>query len=551
MIDFNQVKKPQRYIGNEWNVIKKSHHGKIPICVSYPDLYEVGMSNLGLRIIYGLLNDFEDVACERVFLPGEDLAANLSANNLKLFSLETKTALDEFEAVGFNLSCEINFLNFLRILRLGAIPIKASERKEKIVFAGGIANPEPIAEFVDFFYLGEFEEGATKFVEIFRKYKSKKERLCALSEIDGFYVPSFYDVSIYKNKYQFDKLYKYAQFPLKRVYVKDLDKSYYPLNWLTPHTQIIHDRAPIEIARGCPNACVFCQARAIYYPYREKKISTICDIAKNIYKNSGYENLSLLSLSASDYSNIEGLLDALIAEFKDKCVGLSLPSLRIDGTLAELYRKLLYLRKTSLTVALETASDSLRSKLGKKLDVNRLFEAAKIIKSLNLRTIKLYLMIGFPEETDEDLLLIGAFLERLRRETGLSINVSINIFVPKPFSIWENVWMPEEEILEKKIKLVLSCIPKRYNINLTVPQAKRSILEAILSRADRNFSAVIFDVFNASPGYETGNNWQAWHDAMHKNGINYKTYLQNGNKNFPWSFIDNSQIPGCKNCRED
>ena len=550
MIDLSTVQKPQRYIGNEWNVVKKPHQGKIPICISYPDLYEIGMSNLGLRIIYGLLNEFEDVVCERVYLPGEDLAANLSNNNLKLFSLETKTTLDDFEAIGFNLSCEINFVNFLKILHLGAIPLKANERKETIVFAGGIANPEPLAEFVDFFYLGEFEEGITEFVDILRKHKDKSARLEALSQIEGFYVPSFYSVSAFANKYQFDKLYKYAKLPLKRVYVKDFDKSYYPVNWLTPHTQIIHDRAPIEIARGCPNKCVFCQARAIYYPYREKKISTICNIAENIYKNSGYENLSLLSLSASDYSNIGGLLDVLIAQFKDKCVGLSLPSLRIDSALSELYRKLLYLRKTSLTVALETASDSLRSKLGKKIDVNWLFEAAKIIKSLNLRTIKLYLMIGFPEETDEDLLLIGAFLERLWRETGLSLNVSINIFVPKPFSLWENALMLDEEILEKKIKLVLSCIPKRHNINLSVPQAKRSILEAILSRADRNFSSVILDVFKAASNYEASNNWQVWQDAMRKNGINYKTYLQNENKNFPWSFIDSSESSICKACGE-
>lgn len=545
MIDLSTVQKPQRYIGNEWNVIKKSHQEKIPVCISYPDLYEIGMSNLGLRIIYGLFNEFEDVACERVFLPGDDLSAALFKNDSKLFSLETKTPLDKFEAVGFNLSCELNFINFLKILKLGGIPLKARERTNIIVFAGGIANPEPLAEFVDLFYLGEFEEGINKFVEVFRKHKDKKARLKALSEVEGFYVPQFYNVSICTNKYQFDKLYKYAQFPLKRTSVKNLDDSYYPLNWLTPHTQIIHDRVAIEIARGCPNACVFCQARAVYYPYREKKVSTVFDIAKNIYKSSGYENISLLSLSASDYSNIEELLDVLITEFKDKRVGLSLPSLRIDGSLGKLYRKLLFLKKTSLTVALEAASDSLRNKLGKKIDTNKLFDAAKLIKSLNLRTIKLYLMIGFPEETDEDLLLIGSFLERLQRDTGLSINVSINIFVPKPFSLWENAWMPDEEILEKKIKLLLSSVPKRRSISLSISQTKRSILEAILSRADRNFSSVILEVFNAS-GTVAADSWKIWHEAMKKYAIDYKAYLQSENENFPWSFVDSSKICACK-----
>jgi len=545
MIDFRSVQKPQRYIGNELNAVKKSHQGKIPICISYPDLYEVGMSNLGLRIIYGMFNSFDDIACERVFLPGEDLATALLNSNTKLFSLETKTALDNFEAVGFNLSCELNSINFLKILKLGGIPLRAKERPELIVFAGGIANPEPLAEFVDFFYLGEFEEGIGKFVEIFRKHKDKKTRLEALSEIDGFYVPQFYSVNVRFKKYEFDKLYKFAQFPLKRIYVKDLDKSFYPLNWLTPHTQIIHDRVPIEIARGCPNACVFCQATKLYHPYREKKISTIYDIAKTIYKNSGYENLSLLSLSASDYSDIEGLLDVLISEFKDKRVGLSLPSLRIDDSLGNLYRKLLFLKKTSLTVALEAASDSLRAKLGKKIDANKLFEAAKIIKSLNLRTIKLYLMIGFPEETEEDLLSIATFLDKLQSCTGLSINVSINIFVPKPFSLWEGAWMCREEVLGKKVKLVLSSLRRRRNINVSISQTTKSILEAILSRADRNFSSVIMKVLEAS-GYNTAENWQAWQNAMEEYSIDYRTYLESKNENFPWSFIEGSKASCCK-----
>jgi len=550
MIDLGLVQKPQRYIGNEVNAVKKSHQGKIPICISYPDLYEIGMSNLGLRIIYGMFNEFKDVACERVFLPGDDLAKTLLNNSIKLFSLETKTALDRFEAIGFNLSCELNSINFLKILKLGGIPLKARERTDIIVFAGGIANPEPLADFVDFFYLGEFEEGIGRFVEVFRKHKDKKARLKALSAIDGFYVPQFYNVSVRSNKYEFDKLYKFAQFPLKRVYVKDFDKSYYPLNWLTPHTQIIHDRAPIEIARGCPNSCVFCQARSVYHPYREKKISTIYDIAKNIYKNSGYENISLLSLSASDYSNIEELLDVLIAEFKDKRVGLSLPSLRIDDSLGKLYRKLLFLKKTSLTVALEATSDSLRAKLGKKIDVNKLFEAAKIIKSLNLRTIKLYLMLGFPDETDEDLLSIGAFLERLQYDTGLLVNVSINIFVPKPFSLWEGTWMCPEEILEKKIKLVLSSIRKKRHINISISQTRKSILEAILSRADRNFSAVILKVFEAG-SYGTDDNWQIWQSAIEECGIDYRTYLKSENENFPWSFIDSFKVSGCKTDKND
>jgi radical SAM family uncharacterized protein len=545
MINLNTVQKPQRYIGNEWNAVKKPQLNTIPICIAYPDLYEIGMSNLGLRIIYGLFNEFEDISCERVFLPADDLAASLIGNNIKLFSLETKTPLDKFEAVGFNLSCELNSVNFLRMLKLGGIPLDSKDRDKIIVFAGGIANPEPLARFVDLFYLGEFEEGIGKFVEIFRKYKDKKARLEALSQIDGFYVPEFYDISRNSAKYQFSKLYLPAQLPLKRTYVKDLDNSYYPLKWLTPHTQIIHDRVAIEIARGCPNACVFCQARAIYRPYREKKISTIHNIAKAVYKNSGYENISLLSLSASDYSNIEELLDVLISEFKDKCVGLSLPSLRIDESLDKLYRKLLFLKKTSLTVALEAASDSLRAKLGKNIDAGKLFAAAKMVKSLNLRTIKLYLMLGFPEETDEDLLSIAEFLEKLQSDTGLSINVSINIFVPKPFSLWENVSMCPEEILEKKIKLVLGSLHRKRNIKVSISRPKRSILEAILSRADRDFSSVIAKVSEAN-SCKANDDWPIWQAAMLECGIDYADYLEVKRSNFPWSFIGGLDAHSCK-----
>ncbi len=436
MINFTDFRRPQRYIGNEYNVIKKSHSGRSTVCLCYPDIYEIGMSNLGLRIIYGLLNEHQDIVCERVFMPAIDLLEFLKQTNKKLFSLETKTDLDKFEVLGFHLGCELNFTNFLNILEISNIPLKACERGDTIVMGGGVANPEPLAEFVDVFFFGEFEVVNDKFIEVLGKYKNKEERLKAFAQIEGFYVPKFYSVSFKNNKYTFDKKCQNATLPIKKAYVKNLDNSYYPTKWLTPHSQITHDRAQVEISRGCPNQCKFCQGRASYWPYRQRSIGKIKQLIGEIYKNSGYEDFSLLSLSASDYSNIKELIDEVWDYCKSKRIGLSLPSLRIDDIVSPLYKKLTSLGKTSLTVAVEAPRDCLRKKLNKKIDVNKLFEVAQTIKSLNVKNIKLYFMFGLPDETEEDLTAIGKFIGQLQKQSKLSINASINMFIPKPLSLW-------------------------------------------------------------------------------------------------------------------
>jgi radical SAM family uncharacterized protein len=540
IMDYTIFQKPQRYIGNEYNVIKKTHSGKIKICISYPDMYELGMSNLGLRILYGLLNEFDDVLCERVFMPGDDLAEFLRTQKKDLFSLETKTPLCQFEVLGFNFNYELNYTNFLHILDLGGIPIKACERKDVIILGGGISNPEPVAEFVDVFFLGEFEETAQSFIEVLRKHKDKEDRLKALSQIDGFYVPKFYSSVFHENRYYFEKTYSAAKFPIKRVFVKNLDKSFYPRKWLTPHTHIIHDRVPMEIARGCPNRCVFCQARALYYPYRERSVSTIHKLIAETYQNSGYENFSLLSLSASDHSCIEGLIDDATDYFQERKIGLSLPSLRIDDILGRLSTKLNKIKKTSLTVAVEAAGEELRNRLNKKIDINKLLEAAKIIKALKIKQIKLYFMFGFPQETEEDLIAIGRFLSDLSRDSRLLLNVSINIFIPKPFSLWENVAMQTESELTIKRGIILKNIPRRRNIKLSLSFLKKSILEAVTARADRRFSSVIYRAFLKGArfdGYKEHFSWEIWKKAMEEEGIDYRFYLDAATENFPWTHI--------------
>ena len=325
----------------------------------------------------------------------------------------------------------------------------------------------------------------------------------------------------------------------------DLNKAYYPQEWLTPHTSIIHDRAQIEIARGCPNQCNFCQAQKVYFPYRERKISRIQQMIANIYESSGYEDFSLLSLSASDYSNIEELIDVTYDYFKNRRIGLSLPSLRVDDIVGRLYKKLKLLKKTSLTVAVESAQDRLRNKLNKKIDINKLFEAANIIQGLGIKYMKIYFMFGFKQEIEEDLVAIGKFLDELNKNSKLSLNVSINAFIPKPFSSWQNFQIEKEDILVNKRKTILDNIPRRRNIKISLSFLKKTLLEAIISRADRKFSSVIYRAYRKGARFDSYRekfSWDIWKESMEEDGFDYDSYLARETINFPWSFIQTAGI---------
>ena len=522
MVKLTDFERPQRYAGNEWNVTKKDHAGKVTIALCFPDLYDVGMSNLGIRILYGILNANENIACERVFMPALDLLAHLKNNAIALFSLEDKTPLNQFDIIGFNFSYELNFTNFLHMLDAGKVPIYARERDKQIVIAGGLSNPEPIADFIDVFFIGEFEESAHLFSETILAHKDKAARLGALAKLDGFYVPA-----LHKNT------------PVKRVWVKDLDTMYFPAKWLTPHTQIVHDRIPIEVARGCPHNCTFCQARAVYHPYRERTVSRIMELIKESYENTGYENFSLLSLSTSNYSKIEELLDSVTPYLSERKIGLSLPSLRVDDVIGPLYKKLSLIKKSSLTVAVEAGSDTLRARLNKRIDTEMLFQAAANLRQLGIRHIKLYFMYGFPEESDDDLRALGTFIERLNTESRLEIHASINIFVPKPFSIWGKAAMDDEETLLRKKEIILSNIPRKHFIKVDTSKTKRSLLEGVCSRGDRTLGKAIYAAFKKGAMFDGDGehfNWQLWQGAFEETGIDYKKYLR-GTDDPPWGFI--------------
>ena len=540
-MDFAQFRKPQRYIGNEWNVIKKSHKGRIPICISYPDLYELGMSNLGLRIIYGILNEESDMVCERVFMPFDDLSQYLKENNQKLFSLESKTPLNQFQVVGFNFNTELNYTNFLHILELGGIARYARQRKNIIVLGGGIVNPEPIADFIDVFALGEFEAVADDFIKILRSSSSKEARLEAFASTPGFYVPQFYSNNLENNKYLFKPLNKKANKSIRRVFVKDLDSSYYPTTWLTPHTEIIQDRVPVEIARGCPNICTFCQARKQYYPYRQRKPEKVKEIIRKIYKSSGYENFSLLSLSASDYTYMKELLDDTLEYLREERIGLSLPSLRIDDLLGPLQERLQRLKSSSLTVAIEAAQDKLRKDIQKNIDIKKLFEATKVLRSFNFRQIKLYFMYGFPNETNEDIIAIADMLKDLLGKSNLKIAASVNIFIPKPMSLWESQSLEDERVLEEKRALFLGSLPRSRRLGVSLSSTKSITLETLLARGDRTISKVIENAYSKGALYSGDHDrfrWGLWEKAIEEGGIDCQKFLKAKTDNFAWSFID-------------
>lgn len=524
MLNLLDFQKPQRYIGNELNVVKKNHLGKISFCLCYPDLYEIGMDNLGLRIIYGLLNSYPDIVCERSFLPGPDLLKFLNDKKKPLFSLETKTPLNKFELVGFNLSYELNYLNFLQMLEAAKIPLENKNRQNSIVVGGGSANPLPLNKFVDVFCLGEFEAISGYFVKVLRKNKDKESRLAALAKNESFYVPQFYNP---KSK-------------LKRAKLINLNRGFFPQKWLTPHTKLAQDRIPVEIARGCPNNCNFCQARCLYSPYREKSPAAIVKTIKAAYKKSGYEGFSLLALSASNYSLIEKLLKEITPFARKNKISLNLPSLKIGDSLISIYKNLLSFQKTALTVAIEAGTQALRKKINKNIKIDNLLSQAEALHKLGLRLIKIYFIYGFPGETSNDLKGIGQTIEKILQNTRFKINVSLNLFMPKPFSRWETVPFCGLEKAKTKKKIVLSRIPRNKRIKVSFSDLEKNLIETILSRADNAIAPVLMQMQAKKNYLEEKNdffNWQIWEKSLTANMVEWQKYLNGGKKEYPWSFI--------------
>jgi radical SAM family uncharacterized protein len=558
-----QVNKPGRYIGGEWNSPKKDfNQTEIKFALCFPDLYEVGMSNLGARILYNILNNLPDVSCERFFCVAGDMEKILRDKQVEIFSLESKRGLKEFDIVGFSLGYELNYTNVLNILELGAIPLWATLRNQShpLVIAGGpcALNPEPMHAFFDLFVIGEAEEVILEIIQIYRQFKSqfkagkinKQDLLTQLVQIEGVYVPSLYEV-IYNAKGKIEEFKpKINGIPqrIKKRFLRNLE-SVFPLDWLLPHIQIVHDRITLEIMRGCPNACRFCQARPQYFPFRQRSHKFILEQAFDLYQRTGYEEISLAGLSVSDYFGIEELLKDLVDLFKAKAVSVSLPSLKPkDLSNRNLSSFIATIKKTGLTFAPEAAAARLRKILNKEFDTIDFFKAIEQAYADGWQHIKLYFMIGIPSEEEKDLDAIldlayqASELRRKIKAHPARINISINTLIPKPHTPFQ--WLKMENLehirykqdyLKKKIK------NKRFKLNLYNP--RMSFLEAVLSRGDRRLSEVIASAFRRGARFDAWNNYfdfDKWEAAFKECRIAPEFYLdaRDIDECLPWDFLD-------------
>ena len=522
------VSVPSRYTGKEINAVHKElEKCKVKIALCYPDLYELGMSSLGLRVIYGLLNEDKDVVCERVFSPAGDMEVLLKTNNLPIFTLESKRPLKDFDVIGFSISSELNYTNILNILSLAALPLLSSERKEgdPIVIAGGncIFNFAPLKPFIDCFVIGEGEEVILELVDVLKETKGEeRERILSnLASLEGTYVPLF---------------------PVEKVkkrFVKDFDNAYFPLKWLVPLTEIVHDRVSIEIMRGCGHGCFFCQAGSCWRPVRIRSVDRIMDIAGQVYKNTGYEEFSLLSFSSGDHPQIEQIVDRLVSEFVDRKVTISFPSVRIDTFSFQLATKIKEIKKTGLTFAPETG-ESLRMKIGKRIKDSELISLVEKAREGGWKQIKLYFILGLPEEKDADILDIAKLINEISRI--ISTKSAFNTFIPKPHTVFERKrFITEEEYLYKKA-LVVKNVRRSDRIKLNFHSYHMSCVETFLGRGDEALASVIKKVWEKGGKME---NWDEyfrfslWEESFSEAGLDMSLYLSEipDGKATPWQNI--------------
>lgn len=560
-----KVEKPSRYVGGELNqVIKNPKDVNIRFAFCFPDVYEVGMSHLGTRILYHTINERKNTYCERVFAPWPDMETLMRKSDIKLFTLETKTPLDQFDMLGFTLQYEMSYTNILNMLDMSGIIIRASERgeDEPIIMAGGPCayNPEPLYDIVDFFEIGEGEEMMDDVLEVYAKHKAngkvnKKEFLREISHIGGIYVPSLYDVSYNEDGTIREFTPKYEDVPakVKKRIVNNFDKVSFPDEMIVPYTDIVHDRVVLETARGCTNGCRFCQAGMIYRPVREKTTNTLIEQARKALKATGYDEVSLASLSICDYSNIQNLISSLVLEHEADKVGIALPSIRVDAFSVDLIKEIQKVRKTGLTFAPEAGSQRMRDIINKGLTEERILEAAKSAFESGWSTIKLYFILGLPYETTEDAAGIGELAEKMAdvyfeipkdvRNKGLKITVSTSILVPKPFTPFQWAPMARPEIVDERIKAVRGAIKSR-SIVYNYHEQETSFMEAVFARGDRRTCDVLIKAFEKGAkfdGWSEYFNMEIWNEAMEECNLDSEFYVyreREYDEILPWDFID-------------
>ena len=534
------VSKPVRYLGGEVHSVKKNPtEVKLRFCLAFPDVYEVGMSHLGVQILYTILNRMESVSCERAFAPWIDMEKLLREKNLPICSLETSTPLREFDMLGFSLQYELSFTNVLNMLELGGIPSLSSERDGRfpLVLAGGplAFNPAPVADFFDAFVIGDGEEVIVEICERALRAKAsgarRDELLQALSSLEGVYIPSIHGESQ----------------RIRRRIVRDLNEAPFPISPIIPYMKVIHDRLSIEIARGCKRGCRFCEAGFIHRPYRERNPELIEKTIQEALRQTGYEEVSLLSLSAGDYSSIGPLLASLMDRFEEKKIAVSFPSLRIESVMGQLAEQVRRVRKTGFTLAPEAGTDRLRKVINKDLDEAVLFQGLEHLFSEGWRNVKLYFMIGLPTETQDDLkgiVDLGRRIVRLgeRKKIRPNVTISVSTFVPKPHTPFQ--WVPQIPFDEMKWKLdFLREELRRCRIQFKWQDPHLSFLEGVFSMGDRRLSPALLRAHQLGcrfDGWTEQFRDSLWKEAFDRAGVDPTAYTREKKRDeaFPWSFIE-------------
>ncbi|MDF2522068.1 MAG: Radical domain protein [Clostridia bacterium] len=560
-----RVEKPGRYVGNEWNSVHKSLEGiNIRFAFCFPDVYEVGMSHLGMKILYHMLNDEKDIYCERVFAPWPDMEKEMRENNVSLFALESMDYVKDFDFIGFTLQYEMSYTNILNILDLAGLPVKSADRKEgqPFVIAGGPCayNPEPLAEVVDLFAMGEGEELLMEIMEVYRDWKSngksREEFLRAAAAIRGVYVPSFYNVEYNEDNTikQVSPIYEDVPKKVRKRVIKNLQNSYFPDKIIVPYIDIVHDRVMLEIFRGCTRGCRFCQAGMIYRPVRERTVEELVEIADRLLESSGYEEISLSSLSTSDYSRLHELVGQLMSKYQSKRVAMSLPSLRIDSFSLQLIEEVQKVRKSGLTFAPEAGTQRLRDVINKGVDEEDLIKSVGAAFETGYSNVKLYFMIGLPTETMEDVegiadlahMVLDRYYEvpKDKRARNVSISVSASSFVPKPFTPFQ--WEPQDrtDSLIEKQKHLRAALKKNRQISFSWHEPFVSYLEAIFARGDRRIGQVLIKAWEKGckfDGWDEFFKYDAWMEAFKECGVDPEFYAYRKRELeevMPWDHID-------------
>ncbi|MCD8087932.1 MAG: TIGR03960 family B12-binding radical SAM protein [Oscillospiraceae bacterium] len=559
-----QVEKPARYVGGEYNqVVKDKSEVDVRFAFCFPDTYEIGMSNLGVKILYGIINEMPGVWCERVFAPWGDMAERMRREHIPIWALESGDALEEFDIIAFSLGYEMAYTTVLDVLDLGGIPLHATDRPslDHLVMAGGACccNIEPMADFLDLCFLGEGEDMDREVIELYRTAKregwSKERFLHQAANIGGVYVPSLYDITYHEDGTVASITPKDgAPEKVRKRIVEDFENSYYPTRPVVPSTEIVHDRVSLEVFRGCIRGCRFCQAGQINRPVRSRSAEKLLALGRETLENTGYQELNLSSLSTSDYRELSALCDGLLDYCRPRGISLSLPSLRADNFSMDIMQRVQQVRKGGLTFAPEAGTQRLRDVINKNVTEDDLLESCRVAFSGGWNGVKLYFMLGLPTETDEDVLGIAELAQKVfwvwkknavNRSRGVRITVSTSEFIPKPHTPfqWE-AQVSRDEYL-RRVGLLSNALKQARSITYNWHDAEMSLIEAALARGDRKMGRVIEEVWRTGGRLESWSEYfslERWLTAFKTCGMDidfYATRERPVDELMPWEHMDN------------